>query len=186
MFRSADEEAPSTRITDKRTQRGSCLRPQKEIYHPFQMIDGAALLDEIAGGEVPPHFRIPRAPEGWRFWVEPDESPAPFVDQPQNICLRIPVIIPGIAQNEDRCLIAKQIKPVFFEISKYLSIIGSPEFDPEPKASLEPHQGLFNLIFLVNVADLNKVRAEYKRPDPGHCLVEAVKKKQHKPCHRLY
>jgi hypothetical protein len=90
-------------IADSHRQRlGPEIRFQDIVDDAVQILDRAAMLRDMAKRFVARHFGIARAPERFRFWVQPDHRFRPIMDNPHEIGARVGIVRSSIAQNNYR------------------------------------------------------------------------------------
>src|SRR5215471_21153085 len=75
-----------------------------------QLADGPAFLDEITGGGVQGHHAVAHAPAPLSFRIEPDDALHPLADEPERPRLRVIVVVPRVAQDEDGRLLVQRVQ----------------------------------------------------------------------------
>ena len=73
-----------------------------EVVDDFaELTDGAAFTDEVTRRRVHRHDAVADAPAPLPFRVQPDDAFDALANEPQRPPLRIVVVVPGIAEDED-------------------------------------------------------------------------------------
>src|SRR5215472_9305417 len=107
-------------------------RVHELIDHLHELADGAALLDDVAGGRVERHHAVADAPPPLPFRIEPDDALHALADLPDGPGLGIVVVVARVAQDQHGGLAVQRLDLRAHEAAEGI---------PEVRAAVVVHRG---------------------------------------------
>ena len=126
-------------------------------------------------GPVLAHLGIARVPSQFGLRVQPDNTLGAVIQLFQYLGMRFTVVVPRVAQNNDRGAVVDVVQAEFFEIQQCLTVVGGAA----AVVVQGFRYGVFELVAIEQFGDLGKIGGKRKATHLGHDFVHAVQKHQH-------
>src|SRR6267143_108396 len=184
----ATKRASRTPITKWRTPcAGATVRPSaapappvvdEVVDHLAELADRAALAHDVAGRGVHRHHAVADAPAPLALGVEPDDAFHALADEPQRPRLRVVIVVPRVAQDQDRRLAVERLQ---------LRVREAAEGEAEVRAAVVvdggrlegPLDTALHRIRVEGLRDLGDLGHEHVRAHAAEALLQAPHELQH-------
>src|SRR5262245_1138698 len=150
-----------------------------EVVHDFaELADRAALAHDIAGRRVHRHHAIADSPAPLALGIEPDDAFDALTDEPQRPRLRIVVVVPRVAEHEDRGLPVERFQLGVREPTEREAEVG-PAVIVDRRGLQRPLDAPLHRIRRKRLRDLRDLGDEDERAHATEALLKAPYELQH-------